>query len=263
MHEKSNKLFKMSLLRRYAKNVPTVLSRLGVDKTQELCVQTRPGLDSASSVGILIRNFSVNATNHNIMEINGQLRTESGSRAAVRLRESGRVPGTLFSMKSNYEVDSVLLSFDKREIASIFHKIGSYGWNCQVFNVKMIGDEAQDGELIRALGRQIHVTAATAEPENVTMIAFPEDRKVKVNVPLKTFGKEVSPGIRAGGRVNWIRRTVPCVVQGWAEVPRFFEVNISDLEINDKVLWTSLDVPEGVKIALKDPRQPVLKMARR
>jgi len=261
MDKKTDKVYKMSSLSRYARSVSNVLSRLGVDKAHGVCLQGGPGLGSVSSVSVLIRSFSIDSSTNNILDISGQLRTESGSRAAARLRESGRVPGTLFSMKDTD--DSVLLSFDKREIASIFHKIGSYGWNCQVFNVKLVGNDGQDGELIRALGRQIHVTAATAEPENVTMIAFPEDRQVKVNVPLKTFGKEVSPGIRAGGRVNWIRRTVPCIVQGWAEVPQFFEVNISDLEVNDKVLWTSLDVPEGVEIALKDPRQPVLKMARR
>ncbi|WPT18039.1 50S ribosomal protein L25 [Picochlorum sp. SENEW3] len=197
----------------------------------------------------------------NVMALQGAVRKESGSRAAAKLRESGRVPGTLFSLGGDtMPEDKILLSFDKKEIASLYNKIGSYGWGCQVFDVHALhGDEPK---VYRALGRQIHITAATGQPENVTMISLSEDRLVKVNVPLKTFGKEVSPGIRAGGRVNWIRRTVPCLVRGY-DIPQFFEVDISELDVNDKVLWTSLEVPTHVTIALKDPRQPVLKMARK
>jgi hypothetical protein len=46
-------------------------------------------------------------------------------------------------------------------------------------------------------------------------------------------------------------------------VPGCFEVDISELEVNDKVLWTALEMPAGVEVLLKDPRQPLLKMARK
>ena len=202
-----------------------------------------------------------------VVELSARIRTTSGSRAAAKLREAGRVPGTLFSLGPDRE-DRILLSFDKKQISSVYQKVGSYGWACQVCHVIIENEEdgspsVESSSPIRALGRQVHVTAATAEAENVTLIGFPSDRSVKVNVPLKTFGREVSPGIRAGGRVNWIRRTIPCLVQGSVSVPEFFEVDISELEVNDKVLWTSIDLPEGVQILLHDPRQPVLKMARR
>ena len=203
---------------------------------------------------------------NNVVNLSARIRTASGSRAAAKLRETVRVPGTLFSLGGGGSTeDRILLSFDKKEISSVYQKVGSYGWGCQVCNVIIANDDgdASSKRTIRALGRQVHVTAATAEAENVTLIGFSNDRTVKVDVPLKTFGREVSPGIRAGGRVNWIRRTIPCLVEGSVSVPQFFEVDISDLEVNDKVLWTSLDLPAGVKILLKDPRQPLLKMARK
>lgn len=214
------------------------------------------------------REDSDQKSDENIVHVSARVRTSSGSRAAAKLRESGRVPGTLFSrLPGSGGEDRILLSFDKKEISSIYQKIGSYGWGCQVCNVVIESDDgrgsSENNRMIRALGRQLHVTAATAEPENVTLIGFPSDRKVKVDVPLKTFGREVSPGIRAGGRVNWIRRTIPCIVEGTALVPQSFEVDISNLKVNDKVLWTSLDIPSGVTIVLKDERQPILKMARK
>jgi hypothetical protein len=232
---------------------------------------TMSASDTSSS-----QETSKTGTDGSVPVLNGTVRTRSGSRAARKLRDTNRVPGNLLLSLSAAGGDAgvvargggdggshVLLSFDKKDIESIHGKIGSYGWGCQVFDLRILDEDGKEKRRVRVLGRQIHVTGGSAEPENVTMIEFPPDRKVKVDVPLRTFGRELSPGIRAGGRVNWIRRTVPCVVQGALEVPQFFEVDISDLQVNDKVLWSSLNVPDGVTVTLKDPRQPLLKMARK
>jgi len=218
--------------------------------------------------------FSTAGGDGAVIALDAVTRSSSGSRAAAKLRSQGLVPGVVFSMNGTDSGDKLLLAFDKKTIASIHQKVGSYGFACQVFDIRV--NEKRDGEdasascassttTHRVLGRQIHSTAATAEPENVTFIDFHPSRKVKVDVPLRTFGKEASPGIRAGGRVNWIRRTVPCLVDASAAhaVPGYFEVDISELEVNDKVLWTALEMPAGVEVLLKDPRQPLLKMARK
>lgn len=41
----------------------------------------------------------------------------------------------------------------------------------------------------------------------------------------QVFGDEVCPGIKAGGRINWIKRTIPCAAPG-DRIPRKFEVDI-------------------------------------
>lgn len=69
------------------------------------------------------------------------------------------------------------------------------------------------------------MTAATDAIENVTLIHCPPDRRVRVNVPLKIYGEEVCPGLKAGGRINWIQRTIACSARGDA-VPKGFEVDI-------------------------------------
>ncbi len=210
-------------------------------------------------------------------------RSASGSRAAAKLRARGLVPGVVHSFEGKApdggarggDGDRVLLAFEKKAIATLHQKIGSYGFACQVFDVHVADDvpgaatpeepASTTSTTYRVLGRQIHITASSAEPENVTFIELGPNRKVRVEVPLKTFGRETCPGIRAGGRVNWIRRTVPCIVDTAKAdaVPASFEVDISGLEVNDKVLWTELALPVGVEVLLKDRRQPVVKLARK
>lgn len=103
------------------------------------------------------------------------------------------------------------------------------------------------------------MTADTDAIENVTLMHCPPERTVKVKVPLQVFGEEVCPGIKAGGRINWIQRTIACTTKG-DSIPKAFEVDISNLVMNDKVLYSALDVPEGVQLVQKDLDEPILKI---
>ncbi len=71
----------------------------------------------------------------------------------------------------------------------------------------------------------MHVTADTDAIENVTLVHCPPERVVRVDVPVKVYGEEVCPGIKAGARINWIKRTVPCVVPG-SSIPTSFEIDV-------------------------------------
>ena len=72
-----------------------------------------------------------------VVRILAEKRDKSGSKAAVKLREQGRVPGVLFSGED--ELNKMLLSFPTKDVVNLHNKIGTYGWACQVFDVE-VGD---------------------------------------------------------------------------------------------------------------------------
>ena len=200
-----------------------------------------------------------------------QLRPESGSRSAARLRKQGQTPGTLFSLPGE---QTLLVSFDTKEISNRLHKLGRTGWACHVFSIQ-IQDTSPTATATTtpttptttnspfpALGRQVHIDAVTDEIENVTFIHCPPDRRVKVNVPLHVYGEESCPGLKAGGRINWISRTIPIIASGHA-VPSKFEVDVSALDINHKLSFEDLRVPEGARLAVKNPSLPILKIMKK
>lgn len=190
-------------------------------------------------------------------------RAQSGSRAAALLRERGQVPGILFSLPNDEK--GMLVSFDQKEITSCVQKLGRTAWGCTVFGVEIVVDEEggrRTDDRIRAVGRQVHMTAASGAVENVTLLHCPPDRRVKLQVPLKAFGFEICPGLKAGGRINWITRTIACTAMG-SGIPSSFEVDISNLEINDKLSYDDLTLPEGVILSVKDTSLPILKIMRK
>ena len=108
----------------------------------------------------------------------------------------------------------------------------------------------------------MHLTASTDDIENVTLLHCPPDRLVRVDVPLRVYGEEICPGLKAGGRINWIVRKISCTARG-DSIPVAFEVDISALGINDKLLYNELQLPEGVQLAVKDASLPMIKIMKK
>eukprot|EP00889_Picochlorum_renovo_P004992 jgi/Picre1/32022/NNA_007370.t1 len=125
-----------SLLRRHASGILSPWIRDIQHDGSKICTNFMQSMQITTSTASL-------QGEGNVMALQGAVRKESGSRAAAKLRESGRVPGTLFSLGGDtMPEDKILLSFDKKEIASLYNKIGSYGWGCQVFDVHALhGDD--------------------------------------------------------------------------------------------------------------------------
>jgi len=213
---------------------------------------------STSSAAVQRGNESKSPGNEQVLVLRASPRDQSGSRAAAVLRKNGRVPGILFSMPNDEK--GKLVSFDEKEITSCVQKLGRTAWGCTVFAVQV--EEAEAGAEIRAVGRQVHMTASSGAVENVTLLHCPSDRRVKLQVPLKVFGFEICPGLKAGGRINWITRTIACTAMG-SSIPNAFEVNIGHLEINDKLSYGDLTLPEGVVLSVKDLSLPILKIMRK
>ena len=125
----------------------------------------------------------------NVITLDAVTRTSSGSRAASKLRARGLVPGVLFSGEGEKKTgDATLLAFDKKAVSAVHQNLGSYGFACQVFDIRVrdggVGGEGGDGSEgetapttgktthHRVLGRQVHVQASSAELENVTCVLY-------------------------------------------------------------------------------------------
>lgn len=230
------------------------------------------------------RSFASTALNYDIETIIAQRRDVTTKSAVRQLRKKGKLPGTLQSLPGNTSLD---LIFSTKQIAAEWRKHGRSGWACRLYNIAIVDDldaalaaaqslppssassslepsQAQQTGIIetyRALGRLIHMTSSTGELENATLLYTPPERRVKVNVPLKIWGKEVCPGLKAGGHINYMKRAVPCICPG-DNVPTSFEVDIRNWQVGDKLYPEALmeggSVPHGVVVKLKDGNYPLL-----
>ena len=134
------------------------------------------------------------------------------------------------------------------------------GFLARVFTVELPG-EGSDGapRRIPVLPKQIYVDAVTSKVENVSFLRCPADARVRVDVPLNVVGADVAPGLRKGGTINQMRRSVRLWAAG-SDIPTSVELDISALEVGQKIVHSQLPLPPGVALVLKDPSLPVIKI---
>ena len=90
--------------------------------------------------------------------------------------------------------------------------------------------------------------------QNVSFVRVEEGRRLSFSVPIKFFGLESAPGVRQGGLLNVATRRLKVLCTG-ANVPLFVSVDVSALNIGDRLFANAIQLPEGVLLHRK-PAQP-------
>ncbi|CAI7807042.1 unnamed protein product, partial [Closterium sp. NIES-54] len=111
---------------------------------------------------------------------------------------------------------------------------------------------------------QVHWHGGTDEILNVTFLKLPEreSARVKVPVPLVFVGEDACPGIKKGGWLYTMRRTLPFSCPPSA-IPPFVEVDLSALDVGHKITLADVarQVDPRLRLLLADVSHPVCKIA--
>lgn len=194
--------------------------------------------------------------------IRGVPRDGEGKAVAGREKRAGRVPSIVYSLEDGDKGGhKQLISVETKQIARLLKRIGYSFFLSRTFELEI--RPTMDSEDIisreRVLPRQVHLHAGTDEILNATFLRAPPEAIIKVDVPLLYRGEDACPGIRRGGYLNTIKRVVKfrCPAD---YIPPYIEVNLSDLEIKDKVLLRDLKVHHSVKLVEPKDYLPVCKI---
>ena len=168
------------------------------------------------------------------LEIHADAREKKKKRDAKRLLRGGKIPGILYGPK----MQSVALEFDKREFSNriaglegshlVRLKSATASLADKVALVKDMQYHPISGDVIHADLYEVDLTA-----------------KITVHVPLHFVGK--AAGVVRGGILQPIVREVEveCLP---LDIPEFFNVDVSALDIGDSVHIEDLTMPEGVTV---------------
>jgi large subunit ribosomal protein L25 len=171
-----------------------------------------------------------------------ELREGTGKGVARKLRSAGRIPAVLYGLgrePRSLSVDTKVTEKYLRDISGttlIKLKIGEVGEEIFVIVRDYQVDPVEDGVI------------------HVDFLEVDLAKKTVVDVPLEFTGK--AKGVEMGGQVEVIRRSVEvrCLP---GQIPSFFTVDITSLEIGDVLHMKHIPMPEEVE-ALDDPEIPIV-----
>lgn len=167
------------------------------------------------------------------LEIKADAREPGGKQTARRLRRTGKIPAVMYGPKTQ----TIALELDKREFSS--RVAGLEGSHL----VRLKSGSTSLADKV-ALVKEMQFHPITGEVVHADLYEVDLSAKIRVQVPLHFVGK--AAGVVRGGILQPIMREieVECLP---LDIPDFFNVEVSHLDIGDAVHIEDLPVPEGVK----------------
>ena len=166
------------------------------------------------------------------LEIQAAARDKQRKRDAKRLLRNGKIPGILYGPKTA----AVALALDQREFSS--RVAGLEGSHL----VRLKSESAQLADKV-ALVKDMQYHPINGGVIHADLYEVDLTEKITVHVPLHFVGK--AAGVVRGGILQPIVREieVECLP---LDIPEFFDVDVSALDIGDSVHIEQLVMPEGV-----------------
>ena len=153
----------------------------------------------------------------------GQIRT---------LRDSGNVPGIVYGG----EIANEKISISKKEIKILIEK---ENFLSNVISINLDGNEQ------RVLPRDITFDTISDEPIHIDFLRIVDGAKIILEIPVKFINNELSPGLKRGGVLNIVRRSVElkCPTEN---IPTELVVDLDGLDIGSSIKISSINLPENV-----------------
>ena len=159
-------------------------------------------------------------------------RAAEGSRAARRLRRSGRVPGIVYGGGG----ESVSFDVDARELRLALAGSGA------VLDLSVDGGKATPVVLKEAQRDPVR-----GETVHVDLLRVRLDEAIHAVVPLELTGVEDAPGVKEGGVLEQITRELNVQALPTA-IPESIVHDVGEMEIGDTIALAALAAPEGVTL---------------
>jgi len=163
------------------------------------------------------------------------IREDSGKGASRRLRHQGKVPAIIYGAGRPPRA----LTFDQNKVLQQLENESFYS---SVLNIK-VGEKSQ-----AAIVKDIQRHPARHQVMHMDFQRIVAGEKIKMNVPIHFIGEEIAIGVKeGGGKVSHLRTDVEVVCLP-KDLPEFFEVDVSGLELDAMLNLSDIKLPEGVEI---------------
>lgn len=185
-----------------------------------------------------------------IYELNVEIRNSTGKGANRRLRrENNKIPAVIYGG----EKKPTSITLDHNIFIRALEKEGFYS---HILTLKV------DGKAEKVVLKDLHRHPYKPKILHADFQRVSAKTKLTMHIPLHFIGEEIAPGVKDQAGIISHHLTeveVRCLP---ADLPEFIEVDISNLNIDDTIHLTQLNIPKGVEIVAliqgKEFDQPVI-----
>jgi large subunit ribosomal protein L25 len=170
------------------------------------------------------------------INIEGQLRTESGKKAARQLRSQNLVPGVIYGGPTEVNFAAPASSFKSIVYTAEF----------------MLAEITVDGKTYRCILKDKQFDKVSDLLIHIDFLELSEDKKVIATLPLKYVG--TPEGVKAGGKL--VTKMKAIKIKTYPKyLKEFIEVDLSNLQLNENIRVEN--IPTDNMEVMNSPRIPI------
>ena len=148
------------------------------------------------------------------------------------LRKNDQVPAIVYGGKE----ENQKISLSKKQVQFL---IDQENFLSKIISINI------DGNQINVLPREVNYDPISDNPIHIDFLRIVKGAKVIIEIPVKFINTEKSPGLKRGGVLNIVRRSVElkCPTE---TIPDELVVDLDGLEIGTSIKISSIKLPENV-----------------
>jgi large subunit ribosomal protein L25 len=127
--------------------------------------------------------------------------------------------------------EATLVALDPRDVMK---ELTKGGWQSHLYEVAV-----KDGPTERTIMRDVQFDPVTDRPIHVDFQRVAPGARIRVRVPVTFLHEDVSPGIKAGGVLNVVRREVEVMAET-DKVPDHFEIDLGAAKVGESLRWSAI-----------------------
>ena len=165
-------------------------------------------------------------------------RENSSTGSTNKLRENGFIPAILYGGKNPNQK----ISIEKKAVRDI---VNSDNFLSKVLELEI------DGKKEKVLPRDVAYHVVSEEPIHIDFMRVISGKKIILEIPVKFTNHPDSPGLKRGGVLNIVRRTVElkCPAEN---IPSDITVDLVGTDIGTSIKISSVKLPENVVPVITD-----------
>ena len=164
--------------------------------------------------------------------LNANIRSNSTKGQLNALRNSGNVPAIIYGGKD----ENQKVSISKKLLKTLIEK---ENFLSNIISIKI------DGKPINVLPREVKYHILSDEPTHVDFLRVLPGVKIKIDVPVNFINHEKSPGLKRGGVLNIVRRTVELKCPS-EKIPENLTINLDGVDIGESFKISSIKLDTDV-----------------
>ena len=170
------------------------------------------------------------------VQLSATKREKAGKGASRAVRRSGFIPAVVYGDKLAPE----MISIEEKVLVAEMGKKGI--WTRQY----EINVDGKDKHLVLCQDIQKH--PVSNRPIHADFLRISKNSILTLDIPLQFVGTEVAPGLKKGGVLNIIHRTIEVKCRA-DNIPESFTIDLSKAEIGTSFSASEIKMADGVKLA--------------